>query len=146
VREVADGVAFPNGVAITPDGATLVLAESYGKCLTGWDIDPGGRLSGRRVWADLGDGVPDGICFDAEGAIWYADVPNQRCVRVAEGGAVLATVDADRGCFACMLGGADGRTLHIVASEWRGPTQVAETAGTGQVLTLRVPVAHAGRP
>jgi sugar lactone lactonase YvrE len=146
VREVADGVAFPNGVAITPDGATLVLAESYGKCLTGWDIDPGGGLSGRRVWADLGDGVPDGICFDAEGAIWYADVPNQRCVRVAEGGAVLATVDADRGCFACMLGGADGRTLHIVASEWRGPTQVAETAGTGQVLTMRVPVAHAGRP
>jgi sugar lactone lactonase YvrE len=146
VREVADGVAFPNGVAITPDGATLVLAESYGKCRTGWDIDPGGGLSGRRVWADLGDGVPDGICFDAEGAIWYADVPNQRCVRVAEGGAVLATVDADRGCFACMLGGADGRTLHIVASEWRGPTQVAETAGTGQVLTMRVPVAHAGRP
>jgi sugar lactone lactonase YvrE len=146
VREVADGVAFPNGVAITPDGATLVLAESYGKCLTGWDIDPGGGLSGRRVWADLGDGVPDGICLDAEGAIWYADVPNQRCVRVAEGGAVLATVDADRGCFACMLGGADGRTLHIVASEWRGPTQVAETAGTGQVLTMRVPVAHAGRP
>jgi sugar lactone lactonase YvrE len=146
VREVADGVAFPSGVAITPDGATLVLAESYGKCLTGWDIDPGGGLSGRRVWADLGDGVPDGICFDAEGAVWYADVPNQRCVRVAEGGAVLATVDADRGCFACMLGGADGRTLHIVASEWRGPAQVAETAGTGQVLTLRVPVAHAGRP
>jgi sugar lactone lactonase YvrE len=146
VREVADGVAFPNGVAITPDGATLVLAESYGRCLTGWDIDPGGGLSGRRVWADLGDGVPDGICFDAEGAVWYADVPNQRCVRVAEGGAVLATVDADRGCFACMLGGADGRTLHIVASEWRGPAQVAETAGTGQVLRLRVPVAHAGRP
>jgi sugar lactone lactonase YvrE len=146
VREVADGVAFPNGVAITPDGATLVLAESYGRCLTGWDIDPGGGLSGRRVWADLGDGVPDGICFDAEGAVWYADVPNQRCVRVAEGGAVLATVDADRGCFACMLGGADGRTLHIVASEWRGPAQVAETAGTGQVLTLRAPAAHAGRP
>jgi sugar lactone lactonase YvrE len=146
VREVADGVAFPNGVAIAPDGATLVLAESYGKCLTGWDIDPGGGLSGRRVWADLGDGVPDGICFDAEGAVWYADVPNQRCVRVAEGGAVLATVDADRGCFACMLGSADGRTLYIVASEWRGPTQVAETAGTGQVLMLRVPVAHAGRP
>jgi sugar lactone lactonase YvrE len=146
VREVADGIAFPNGVAITPDGATLVLAESYGRCLTGWDIDPGGGLSGRRVWADLGDGVPDGICFDAERAVWYADVPNQRCVRVAEGGAVLATVDADRGCFACMLGGADGRTLHIVASEWRGPAEVAATAGTGQVLTLRAPAAHAGRP
>ena len=146
VREVADGVAFPNGVAITPDGATLVLAESYGKCLTAWDIGPGGGLSGRRVWADLGDGVPDGICCDAEGAVWYADVPNRRCVRVAEGGEVLATVDVDRGCFACMLGGADGRTLYVVASEWRGPTQVAATAGTGQVLTLPAPAAHAGRP
>ena len=146
VREVADGVAFPNGVAITPDGGTLVLAESYGTCLTAWDIGPGGGLSGRRVWADLGEGVPDGICCDAEGAVWYADVPNRRCVRVAEGGEVLATVDVDRGCFACMLGGADGRTLYIVASEWRGPTQVAVTAGTGQVLTLRAPAAHAGRP
>src|SRR5215213_8990749 len=125
VREVADGVAFPNGVAITPDGATLVLAESYGNRLTAWDIDADGRLSDRRVWADLGDGVPDGICCDGEG---------------------LTTVDVDRGCFACMLGGADGRTLHIVASEWRGPTQVAQTAGTGQVLTLRAPAAHAGRP
>ncbi len=140
VREVADGVA------ITPDGATLVLAESYGRCLTAWDIDPGGGLSGRRVWADLGEGVPDGICCDTESAIWYADVPNRRCVRVAEGGEVLATVDVDRGCFACLLGGADGRTLYIVASEWHGPTQVAATAGTGQVLTLRAPAAHAGRP
>jgi sugar lactone lactonase YvrE len=146
VREVADGVAFPNGVAITPDGATLVLAESYGNRLTAWDIDADGGLSDRRVWADLGDGVPDGICCDGEGAVWYADVPNRRCVRVAEGGEVLTTVDVDRGCFACMLGGADGRTLHIVASEWRGPTQVAQTAGTGQVLTVPAPAAHAGRP
>jgi sugar lactone lactonase YvrE len=145
-REVADGVAFPNGVAITPDGATLVLAESYGKRLTAWDIGPGGGLSGRRVWADLGDGVPDGICCDEERAIWYADVPNRRCVRVAEGGEVLATVDVDRGCFACMLGGADGRTLYVVASEWRGPTQVAKTAGTGQVIAVPAPAAHAGRP
>jgi sugar lactone lactonase YvrE len=146
VRRVADGVAFPNGVAITADGATLVLAESYASCLTAWDIGADGGLSGRRVWADLGTGAPDGICCDAEGAVWYADVPNRRCVRVAEGGRVLATVDADRGCFACMLGGPDGRTLHVVASEWRGPTAIAETAGTGQVLTVPAPAAHAGRP
>ena len=69
-----------------------------------------GSLSNRRVWADLGDGVPDGICLDAEGAVWYADVPNKRCVRVREGGEVLQKIDLDRGCFACMLGGVDRRT------------------------------------
>jgi sugar lactone lactonase YvrE len=145
-RGVADGVAFPNGIAVTPDGATLILAESYGNRLTAWDIDADGGLSGRRVWADLGDGVPDGICVDAEGAVWYADVPNKRCVRVREGGEVLQTVVADRGCFACMLGGADGTTLFVVASEWRGPTRVGEEQGTGQVLAVAAPAAHAGRP
>jgi sugar lactone lactonase YvrE len=146
MRQVADGVAFPNGVAIAPDGATLVLAESYASRLTAWDIDADGGLSGRRVWADLGTGAPDGICCDAEGAVWYADVPNRRCIRVAEGGKVLATVDADRGCFACMLGGADGRTLYVVASEWRGPAKVGQATGTGQVLAVAAPAPHAGRP
>ena len=75
VHEVADGVAFPNGVAITPDGATLVLAESYGARLTAFDIAPDGGLSGRRVWADLGDGVPDGICIDSDGAVWWIPPP-----------------------------------------------------------------------
>jgi sugar lactone lactonase YvrE len=145
-REVADGFAFPNGVAITADGRTLVQAESYGNRLTAFAIAPDGGLSGRRVWADLGDGVPDGICIDADGAVWYADVPNRRCVRVAEGGEVLATVEADRGCFACMLGGDDGRTLFVVTSEWRGPMQVGQAAGTGQVLAVEAPASHAGRP
>jgi sugar lactone lactonase YvrE len=145
-RQVADGFAFPNGVAITADGKTLIQAESYGNRLTALDIAPDGGLSGRRVWADLGDGVPDGICIDADGAVWYADVPNRRCVRVAEGGDVLARVDADRGCFACMLGGDDGRTLFVVTSEWRGPAQVGQAAGTGQVLAVAAPAPHAGRP
>ena len=105
-RQVADGIAFPNGMAVTPDNSTLIVAESYGKRLTAFDIAADGSLSNRRVWADLGDGVPDGICLDAEGAVWYADVPNQRCVRVREGGEVLQTIELDRGCFACMLGGA----------------------------------------
>jgi sugar lactone lactonase YvrE len=145
-RQVADGVAFPNGIAVTPDNATLIVAESYGKVLTAFDIGADGGLSGRRVWADLGDGVPDGICLDAEGAVWYADVPNRRCVRVREGGEVLATVAVDRGCFACMLGGADGRTLFVVAAEWRGPASIAEEAGTGRVLAVAAPAAHAGFP
>jgi sugar lactone lactonase YvrE len=146
MRQVADGVAFPNGVAVTADGATLILAESYGRRLTAWDIEEDGGLSGRRVWADLGDGVPDGICIDADGAVWYADVPNRRCVRVREGGEVLATVEVDRGCFACMLGGADGTTLFVVAADWRGPTDIAQQAGTGQLLAVGAPAPHAGRP
>ncbi|CAA9551472.1 MAG: Gluconolactonase, partial [uncultured Thermomicrobiales bacterium] len=95
VRQVADGVAFPNGMAVTPDNSTLIVAESYANKLTAFDIAEDGGLSNRRVWADLGDGVPDGLCLDAEGAVWYADVPNKRCVRVREGGEVLQTIDLD---------------------------------------------------
>jgi sugar lactone lactonase YvrE len=99
-RQVADGLAFPNGMLIMPDDRTLVVAESYARRLSAFDIDANGSLSHRRVWAELGDGVPDGICADSEDAIWYADVPNKRCVRVREGGEVLQTVELDRGCFA----------------------------------------------
>jgi len=148
VREVADSLAFPNGMAITPDGGTLVVAESYGNRLTAFDIAADGSLSGRRVWAGLGTGTPDGICIDADGAVWYADVPNKRCVRVREGGEVLQTVDLDRGCFACMLGGPGGRTLFMVAAQWRGMDQMAEVAKerTGQVLAAPAPAPGAGWP
>ena len=145
-RQVADGVAFPNGMAVTPDNATLILAESYGNQLTAFDIAADGSLSNRRVWAELDGGVPDGICLDAENAVWYADVPNQRCVRVREGGEVLQTIDLDRGCFACMLGGADGRTLFLVANEWGGPENMASGARRGQLLTAKAPAPGAGWP
>jgi sugar lactone lactonase YvrE len=145
-RQVADGVAFPNGMAVTPDNATLILAESYGKRLTAFDIAADGSLSNQRVWADLGDGVPDGICLDAEGAVWYGDVPNRRCVRVREGGEVLQAIDLDRGCFACMLGGADKRTLFMMAAEWRGPGNMTDGARTGQVLIAEAPAPGAGWP
>jgi sugar lactone lactonase YvrE len=143
-RQVADGVAFPNGMAVTPDNSTLIVAESYGKRLTAFDIAADGGLSNRRVWADLGDGAPDGICLDAENAIWYGDVPNKRCVRVREGGEVLQTIDLDRGCFACALGGADRRTLFLVATEWRGTTSMAGGARTGQVLVVEAPAPGVG--
>jgi sugar lactone lactonase YvrE len=146
VRQVADGVAFPNGMAVTPDNATLILAESYGKKLTAFDIAADGVLSNRRVWADLGDGVPDGICIDAEGAVWYADVPNKRCVRVREGGEVLATINFDRGGFACMLGGDDKKTLFAVAATWGGSTNTPDLGRTGQVLIVQAPAPHAGWP
>jgi sugar lactone lactonase YvrE len=148
VRQVADGIAFPNGMAVTPDNSTLIIAESHGKRLTAFDIAIDGSLSNRRVWADLGAGVPDGICIDAEKAVWYADVPNKRCVRVRQGGEVLQTIDVDRGCFACMLGGRDKQTLFIVATEWHGMERVAEVARarTGQVLTVEAPAPGVGWP
>jgi sugar lactone lactonase YvrE len=146
VRRVADGLAFPNGMAVTADNSTLIVAESYGKKLTAFGIEQDGALSNRRVWADLGDGVPDGICLDADGAAWYADVPNKRCVRVREGGEVLQTVELKLGCFACMLGGADGKTLFMVVREWRGIASAADTARTGQVLAIDVVEQHVGWP
>ena len=145
-RQVADGVAFPNGMVVTPDNATLILAESYAGRLTAFNIASDGSLSNRRVWADLAGGVPDGICLDAEGAVWYADVPNKRCVRVREGGEVLRTIDLDRGCFACMLGGVDSKTLFIMAAEWHGPASMAGAPRTGQVLTAEAPAPGAGWP
>ena len=145
-RRVADDVLFPNGMVVTPDNSTLILAESHGQRLTAFDIGPDGGLSGRRVWADLDGGAPDGICLDIEGAVWFGDVPNKRCVRVREGGEVLQTIELDRGCFACMLGCADGTTLFMVAAEWGGPQAAADAARTGRVLTVDAPAPRAGWP
>jgi sugar lactone lactonase YvrE len=145
-QQVADGVAFPNGMVVTPDNSTLILAESYGNRLTAFDIGADGNLSKRRVWADLDDAFPDGICLDEETAVWYGDVPNKRCVRVREGGELLQTIHIDRGCFACMLGGVDNRTLFLMANEWRGSTNVADAPPTGQVLTVEAPASRAGWP
>jgi sugar lactone lactonase YvrE len=145
-REVADGVWFPNGMAITADNSTLIVAESYRSRLTAFDIDDDSGLSNRRVWADLGKDVPDGICIDAEGAVWYADVPNRHCVRVAQGGRVLQTVTLDRGCFSCALGGPQGRTLFIAATKWNGPEHMFQGERTGQVVAIDVSIPHAGHP
>ncbi len=145
-RQVADDVWFPNGMAVTPDDSTLIVAESYHNRLTAFDIDRDGDLSNRRVWADVGDDHPDGICIDAEGAVWYADVANRHCVRVREGGEVLQTVDVDRGCFSCALGGPEGRILFVVAQEWGGPDHMGTGEPTGQVLAVDVACGRAGRP
>jgi sugar lactone lactonase YvrE len=140
-RTVADDLWFPNGMVVLHDD-TLVVAESHADRLTAFTISDSGDLTERRVWADLGpDSAPDGLCADAEGAIWYASVPGQHCTRVAEGGEVLDSVKSDLGCFACMLGGTDGRTLFVVANQWSGGS-----ASDGVVLIQRVGVPHAGRP
>ena len=147
VHQVADDIAFPNGMAVTPDNSTLIVADSYRHQLVAFTIAADGELSDRRVWADLGEGTPDGIGLDAEGAVWYADVPHRRCARVADGGTVLQTIELDRGGFACALGGVDRTTLFIVAAQWRGMIEPEPvTPGTGQVLTTQVDVPGAGWP
>ena len=145
-RQVADGLAFPNGMLVTRDNETLIVGESYAKRLTAFSIASDGSLANRRVWADLGDGVPDGICLDAEGAVWYADVPNRRCSRVREGGEVQETIELDRGCFACALGGPDRRTLFMIAKEWSGPENMFAEPRTGQILMAEAPAPGDGWP
>jgi sugar lactone lactonase YvrE len=146
-REVADDIAFPNGMAVTADGAALIVADSYRHQLVAFDIGADGALSSRRVWADVGDGVPDGICADAENAVWYADVPGARCVRVAEGGEVLDTLELDRGGFACVLGGPQRSTLFVTAAQWRGMTASEMVGpGSGRILAADVDVPGAGWP
>jgi sugar lactone lactonase YvrE len=147
VREVADDIDLPNGMAITAGNDTLIVADSYRHHLVAFDIGTDGGLSGRRIFADLGAAAPDGICTDAENAVWYADVPNKHCVRVAEGGEVRQTVEVDRGCFACVLGGDDGRSLFITAAQWQGMTRPEPVVpGSGRVLVTRVDVPGAGWP
>ena len=142
LRQVADGLAFPNGMAVTPDNRTLICAESFNGNLTSFDIAADGSLSNQRLWAKLEGQGGDGICLDADGAVWVGAGP--RCARVREGGEVLATVELDRMCFACMLGGADGKTLFMVAAEWTGSIDI--TAATGKVFTARVSSPAAGYP
>jgi sugar lactone lactonase YvrE len=148
MREVARGLAWPNGMALVDEGHTLVVADSSSEQLVALEVADDATLAGRRVWAGLEHAL-DGICADADGAVWVASVPGQSYVRVREGGQVLNRVAADRGCFACMLGGGDGRTLFIAAAAWHG-MQAAMTDGpdwSGQLLAAPgQPAPHAGHP
>jgi sugar lactone lactonase YvrE len=153
VRQVADGIAFPNGMAVTPDNSTLVVAESFAARLTAFDIAGDGGLSNRRAWAD---GVgPDGICIDAEGGVWtgVGGFGENLVGRVRDGGEVLERVRVGMPCFACMLGGDDGRTLFMLAADWRiadspddNITRLTTGPRTGRLLTARAPAARAGWP
>ena len=147
VTAAADKMLFPNGTVITPDGRTLIIAESMGRRLTAFDIASDGSLSGRRVWADLSSipVAPDGICLDAEGAVWAANALSPVAVRVAEGGRVLEQVEFSQTCFACMLGGEDGRQLYgLTAISSIHDDALAAKAGKVEVATVGVP--HAGLP
>ena len=141
----AAGLAFPNGSVITPDGGTLIVGETRGHILSAWDRAADGSLSNRRVWADLDGGYPDGICLDAEGAVWVADPRNKETIRVLEGGEVTERISTgDYGSFACMLGGEDRRTLFICTCLQSGPG-TAELR-SGRIETVQVEVPGAGWP
>ncbi len=142
-RVVADDLQFPNGSVITPDGTTLIVAETFAGRLTAFDIESDGDLSGRRVWAQLPDKVaPDGICLDEAGGIWVASPTTDDCLRCTEGGEVTHRVGLDRGAYACMLG---GQTLYILASASSHPDKCRDLR-SGQVLTISAPYPGAGWP
>lgn len=142
----ADGLSFPNGAVITPDGGTFIVGETMGNRLTAYDRAADGSLSNRRVWADLGDNLPDGICLDAEGAIWSADPRNGQVMRVHEGGEVSERISCGEGrhAFACMLGGANGTTLFVITNEASGPPAAASRKGRIEIVEVSSP--RAGRP
>jgi sugar lactone lactonase YvrE len=139
-RVAAGDLRFPNGTVITPDGMTLIVGESYGGCLTAFDVDTDGGLSGRRLWAQLVGAVPDGICLDADGAIWSACPLTGRVLRVREGGEVTDEVRVTRkGAYACMLGGADRRTLFVCAADANDPAATGDRRGAIETVTVEVP-------
>ncbi|HEY1680006.1 MAG TPA: SMP-30/gluconolactonase/LRE family protein [Candidatus Sulfotelmatobacter sp.] len=156
----ASGLVFPNGTVLTPDGRTLIIAETMANRLSAFTVSDG-SLTERRTWAAFGnlpattdvarivneaDVVPDGICLDAEGAVWVADVVKQRLIRVAEGGTILDELKTNGLCaFACMLGGDDGRTLFACAAPTFDDTEAA-LHHRSAILMTRVAVPHAGLP
>jgi len=142
--EVADpAMRFPNGSVITPDGATLIVAETHGQCLTAFTVADDGTLADKRVWASVPGQFPDGICLDQAGGVWFADARGQACVRVTEGGRVTNRVETDQGCYACTLGGRDGRTLFVLTSVFRGRR---ESPRPGRIEAYAVDVPGTGPP
>ncbi|MBM3729960.1 MAG: SMP-30/gluconolactonase/LRE family protein [Actinobacteria bacterium] len=145
VRVAADDMHFPNGSVITPDGKTLIVGETVGFCLTAFDIADDGSLSNRRTWAPTLPRIPDGICLDTEGAVWFANPMGTECIRVAEGGEVLEVVETGQLCFACMLGGDDGKTLFMLTAD-SADAHSAAAKPTGRIVTCTVDAARAGLP
>lgn len=139
----ASGLMFPNGAVITPDGSTLIVGETFGGQYRAYDIADDATLSNERVWAEVPNTAPDGCDLDADGGIWFADAMNARVVRVVEGGAITDTIDTGMSCFACRLGGDDGRTLYALCAPSAEPDK-ATGSGAGAILQTLVDVAAAG--
>jgi sugar lactone lactonase YvrE len=147
VSVAAADLQFPNGMVITPDGGTLIVGESYGGCLTAFDVAPDGSLSGRRTWAALSGATPDGICLDAEGAVWLASPVGHEVLRVREGGEVTerVLVGGDRRAVACMLGGPERRTLFVCTAQAIVPKK-AVALRSSRIEMTEVAVPGAGWP
>ena len=145
VHLAAREMHFPNGTVVTPDGKTLVVGETLASCLTAFDILADGSLANRREWAALGQRAPDGICLDADGNIWVANAVAPECVLIAPGGEVLQVVATSQNCYACMLGGDDGRDLYAVTA-LTSHHDVAAVERTGKIETARVKTPGAGWP
>jgi sugar lactone lactonase YvrE len=145
VTVAAEDMHFPNGSVITPDGGTLIVGETLAARLTAFDVAPDGTLSGRRVWAPTWPRLPDGICLDAEGAVWIANPLASECVRIGEGGAVLDSVATSQRCYACTLGGDDGTTLFMTTAKSSIPERAA-AAPQGRIEIATVGAPHAGWP
>jgi sugar lactone lactonase YvrE len=145
VRIAAKELSFPNGTVITPDGRTLVVGESFGARLSAFDIAEDGSLSNRRVWAQLEGAVPDGICLDAEGAIWVASPVSNQVLRVREGGAVTDRISVSTQAIACMLGGRDRKTLFVCTSATLDADE-CRAKRSGRIETVEVEVPGAGLP
>ncbi|RDH74782.1 SMP-30/gluconolactonase/LRE family protein [Mycolicibacterium moriokaense] len=146
VTVVAENLDFPNGMVITPDGATLVVAESVGRRLTTFTIGPDGSLSDRRVFAEGLDGPPDGIALDAEGGVWASMTLASAFERITEGGKVTDRIDMDgRAAIACMLGGPDRRTLFLLSSTQAYPQRLVGTK-LSRLDTVTVDIPGAGLP
>ena len=141
----AKGMSFPNGSVVTPDGRTLIVGESLAGRLTAFSIQPDGSLTHRRVWAETWPYIPNGICLDAEGAIWIANPVGPQCVRIAQGGEVLEVIDTGMPCFACMLGGGDGRTLFMLVAPGSDHEERAREP-LGKLLACEVDAPCAGLP
>jgi len=144
-RVVADGLDFPNGTVVTPDGKTLIVGESMGHRLTAFDVAGDGGLSNRRLFADLGEGVPDGIALDAENAIWVASPLNKELLRVKQGGAVTDRLKCDSMPIACALGGASRKTLFVLFADSIHPEECRERKSS-RIDTMQVAVAGTGWP
>lgn len=144
VEVATDDLAFPNGAVLAPGGRSLVVAETFGGRLTAFDVGADGRLSNRRVWARLEGAVPDGICLDAEGAIWVASPISGAVLRVREGGEVLSRVEVETRAYACTLGGSDRRTMFVCTAEEHDPAKTS--ARRGRVEAIEVEVPGAGLP
>lgn len=147
VSVASAGMIFPNGMVITPDGRTMIVAETLALRLTAFDIAADGSLSNRRVWADLSAemAAPDGICLDAEGAVWIATALSPRLLRIGEGGVVLDEIATTMNTYACMLGGPDGRHLFAMTAP-SSDSRLASVDRNGAIEVAEVAVAHAGRP